>query len=281
MRTLLSLLVGGSLLLAGCDRINDPIVAPTDNGNNGVTVTRKVLLEDYTGHRCPNCPDAAVVAGNLVDIYGDELVVVGVHCTYDFAAPEEPVQPDGGFTTDYRTPAGDAYENALGVNFLPNGSISRRIFNNTLLQGEAAWSSAVADIIGSEAAFDVWFSQLSYDAGSNTVDVEVKVAVLQDVTTNHNLTIYLTEDSIVDWQVVGAVRDPDYVHRHVLRTTVNGTWGVPLVNASHSVGDTLTLNYPNFPVNAAWHAEHCALVAYVYGTDSYEVMQVEEREFQP
>ena len=273
-------------LATGCDYVSSPIV---DGGGDPITgegVTRKVLLEDFTGHRCNNCPGAAAIGLQLQDIYGEDLIMVGIHMTSTFAAPVDPPNADGSYSTDFRTEAGDAYENALGVFFLPNGAISRRVHNNSLLQGEGAWGSAVADIIGEPADLDIWFSDLTYNGTANTVTAEVKVAVLDPIVGDHNLTIYLTEDHVVDWQYDSdpALPDPDvadYDHRHVLRTTMNGTWGVPLITASAAAGDTITLSYPNFPVNATWDPAHCALVAYAYNTASYEVLQAEERTLQP
>jgi len=280
------LLVVVMTFASGCDYVSSPIV---DGGGDPITgdgVTRKVLLEDFTGHRCNNCPGAAAIAQQLHDIYGEELILVGVHMTTTFAAPVSPPNTDGSYATDFRTEAGNAYETSLGVSFLPNGSISRKVYNNSLLQGEAAWSSAIADIIGQPADLDIWFSELTYDGLLNTVTAEVKVAVLNPVVGDHNLTIYLIEDHVVDWQYNNDPSLPDpnveeYDHRHVLRTTVSGTWGVPLVTGSAAAGDTITLSYPNFPVNAAWDPANCSLVAYGYNTASFEVMQVAEGAFQP
>lgn len=272
--------------VAGCDYVNAPLVDPGGTNNGGEGVTRKVLLEDFTGHRCNNCPDAAAVALQLQDIYGEDLILVGVHMLASFAAPVSPPNPDGSYATDFRTEAGNTYETALGISFLPNGAVSRRVYNSSLLQGEAAWGSAVADIIGEPADLDIWFSELTYNGSANTVTAEVKVAVLNPIVGDHNLTIYLTEDHVVDWQYNNdpALPDPDvedYDHRHVLRTTLNGTWGVPLITTSAAAGDTLTFSYPNFPVAAGWVPANCALVAYGYNTASYEVLQVEERSIQP
>lgn len=272
------------LLSTGCDYVNDPIVAPGDSGPGGEGVTRKVLLEDFTGHRCNNCPAAARTAQDLVDIYGEDLIVIGAHVTTTFAAPLNPPAPDGRYSTDFRTPAGNTYESTFNIPFLPTGSVSRKPFNNSFLLDRSVWGSAVADIIGQPAALDIWFSQLSHDAGTNRVSTEVKVAVVQPITEDLYLTIYLLEDHVIDWQQDNTATPPDvpnYEHRHVLRTNVNGTWGAQVVQGSAAVGDTITLSYPNFAMDPAWVASNCSLVAYAYNPTTYEVLQVEERKFQP
>ena len=64
---------------------------------------RKVLLEDYTGFKCVNCPAAAHEAHLLQEFYGDQMVVMGVHAGY-YAEPDG----SGNYTTDLTTTTGDA-----------------------------------------------------------------------------------------------------------------------------------------------------------------------------
>mgnify|MGYP001323270372 FL=1 len=280
-RSILYLLLCSSL---GCDLVTDPLVAPGGDNSGGEGVTRKVLLEDFTGHRCNNCPAATRTATQLHDVYGEDLIVVGVHATDFFGAPANPPNSNGSYATDFRTEAGTAYATTFSVSFLPTGMVSRRAFNSSLLQSSSAWGSDIADIIGQPADLDIWFSQLDYNPDDGTVSAEVKVAVVGPVTDDHNLTIYLIEDHVVDWQLDNEATPPDvenYEHRHVLRTTLNGTWGVPLITGAANTGDTITLSYPDFAVDPSWQPANCALVAYAYNTASNEVMQVAERNFQP
>ena len=69
---------------------------------------RKVLVEEFTGVRCVNCPAGASELDNLRGIYGDRLVVVSIH-TGDFSTPYS----DSKF--DFRTPEGTALEKNLGA----------------------------------------------------------------------------------------------------------------------------------------------------------------------
>ena len=73
-----------------CDIAEEPYLVPVDTLGNGPggpsDGIRKILLEDYTGHKCPNCPEAAVEAHNLKLAYGDSLVIMAVHAGV-FAEP--------------------------------------------------------------------------------------------------------------------------------------------------------------------------------------------------
>jgi hypothetical protein len=281
------LLFAATLLLASCDKVEDPL--GNDDGpvvDPGATAPRKVLLEDCTGMTCNNCPQAAEIAEELKGIYGDQLIVVAVHMVDGFAAPVPPLN-DGLFDTDFRTPAGAAYEQAFNITSLPKGLVSRAPFENAVALSRTKWSSAVAAIIGHEADFKLWFDALDFNAGTNTVNVTVKALCTKAITGDHNLTIYLTEDSVIDDQLNLEADPPtveDYVHRHVLRDNLNGTWGEPLLTGSANAGDTLSLSYTYTLSANVLDPANCALVAYVHpttGTDARVVKQVEEAKLIP
>ena len=64
------------LLAVGCDYVSDPVAPGTSGGPppDG-TVRRRILLEDFTGHRCNNCPSAHLVAAQLEAAFGDDDVM--------------------------------------------------------------------------------------------------------------------------------------------------------------------------------------------------------------
>lgn len=271
------------LLLAtwsGCDIVDQPkgeLAAPTPPP--GSSVTRNVLLEDCTGFRCNNCPDAAIRAMQLKAIYGDRLVVVGAHMVESFAAPQPP-----NYLTDFRTLAGTAYEQTFGITALPMGLISRVPFNGSRLVSRYSWSTATAALIDQPADLALRIDSLAFDAGSGVLSGIVQARMLQSLGTPHNITLYLTEDHVIDWQLDGNTHVPDYEHRHVLRAALNNPWGAQFLHGNEQPGDTLELafSYP-LPDNVLQPA-NCAVVAYVYstsGADQYEVKQVTERALMP
>ena len=40
---------------------------------------RRVLLEDFTGQKCRNCPKAHREISSLKEVYGDNLIAVSIH----------------------------------------------------------------------------------------------------------------------------------------------------------------------------------------------------------
>lgn len=263
--------------LASCDFVEFPDNSGSGGGQGVDGPARKVLLEDFTGHTCNNCPAATDGALSLQAFYGEDLILVGVHATA-FADPAAPP-----FDTDYRTTAGEDYVTTFGVNSLPAGMVSRRPFSGSIIVGAGNWGSAVAEIINTPAEVEVLFDNVSLNSGTNTVIMNLKVVPVVDLTGDLNLTIYLTEDSLVSAQIDNRVNPPvvlDYLHRHVLRGNVNGSWGDAIGTGTLAAGDTITLPYTyTLPTNVL-DAAHCALVAYIYRTDTYEVLQVEEHKLQ-
>lgn len=281
MRNILTglLLIAG---LSGCDIVDMPKADAGPTGPGGSEVTRNVLLEDCTGHLCNNCPDAAVRAQQLKDIYGDRLVVVAVHMVNTFAEPQSP-----NYTTDFRTPAGSDYEQTFQITSLPIGMVSRKPFNNSIRVSRYSWSTAVSALIDQPADVDLRIDTLSFDPIANTVSGVVRGIVLNPASGPENLTLYLTEDHVIDWQLDNSATPPDvpdYEHRHVLRGALNGSWGESFLSAANQVGDTVevSFSYP-LPSNVL-QPDNCAVVAYVYSTaggDQYEVKQAVERKFVP
>lgn len=289
MRTLLSALLAVALL-SGCDIISEPKNGQAGPINpDGDNVARRVLLEDCTGHLCSNCPQAAELADQLKAVYGDRLVVVAVHMKPNFAGPVSP-----NYTTDFRTDAGNAYDQQFTIPGLPAGLIDRKPYDGAMAIGTGSWSSAVAQQMDLPPTVDLRFDGLSYSSATNMVTATVKAIVLNTLPAPQNLTIYLTESHIIDWQEdnrlpFGQQDISDYEFNHVLRGALNSPFGQAFIPGDAQPGDTLvsTFTYP-LPaagaVNQVLNTNNCSLVAYVYNTTGaaqFEVQQVVERKFVP
>jgi hypothetical protein len=291
MRSTTLVLLAFTLGLAACDYVEDPTPPSSpDNGGGGngggggddtIVATRKVLLEDLTGHRCPNCPRAARVAQDLKDdVYGDDLVLVAIHAGF-FSNPVPPIG-DGQYDTDHRTEAGNAYNTAYGPQSYPIGLISRKPYNGSILVNDGSWGSAVADLIGTPTPFKLRVDTIITNGTS--VSTEISLELQQDVTGDYNLVVYLVEDRVIDWQYDSESTPPDipgYEHRHILRGNLNGTWGASAIAGGGAAGQSFSFPYTyTIPGNVV-NVDNCYLVAWIYDVATDEVMQVEERKFAP
>lgn len=240
---------------------------------------RTVLVEDYTGFRCPNCPRAAEALHELGCTYGARIVPLAVHVSQTFASPEN--NPDGSFSTDFRTSIGNTYEAAFGTSlFLPNGLVNRTKFNGVYSQLHGDWAGQVAGILAQPAEALLTIS-VSYDEGSRLATANVGLSVLTDLTNApYRIVVLLSEDSIVDWQIDNALTPPrisDYVHMHVLRDGFTAAWGDP-VNAGAGMAAGFTESkIVTLTLNEAFNAKHCNVVAFIFRDDTKQVIQAEYR----
>lgn len=266
--------------LAACDQVDQPYenasyVPPTEGA------VRKVLLEDFTGHRCQTCPPAAEQIQQLAPIYGERLVVVGIHTMDIFAAPAA-----APFQTDYRTPSGNTYRTSMSISYIPVGMVDRTTFNGQSLVEWGDWGGAINASLDQAPEITIGIDAVAYDAGTRLLTAEITLVPLTTISGDRNLTVYLTEDHLISAQLDARLSDPivlDYEHRHVLRDTPLGPWGEPVVTGTAAPGDTIRRSVSRvLPAEVTVvQPANLSLVAYTYRTDSREVTQVEERKLQP
>jgi thiol-disulfide isomerase/thioredoxin len=279
------------LLFSSCDKVKNPYLKTVNNGNDTtITKVRKVLVEDYTGHFCGNCPSAAITLQQLRTQYGSKLVTMGVHV--GFYAEPNPLHslpscaPPGSFTTDFRTTAGNNYNTQFGNDGigLPNGMVNRVTVSGSNVIPNSNWGTVVAGIINTPPDA---YMQITTTYSSGMLNTTVKSQFLNPLSGTYNLVVLLTQDSIVDWQEDYTITPnscvQNYVHRHVLRGAINGAgsgWGDSLTTNPIAGTGFLTKTYSSYTLNPAWNIAQCYVVAFIYNTSTYEVVQAEERKIQ-
>lgn len=274
--------------LSSCDVIKGPydedLNLPEANGP-----VKNILLEDYTGHQCGNCPCAAKEAINLANLYKGRVIVVATHVGF-FAR----TNTTGKFTYDFKTQTGNELDAFFQVDAvgLPRGLINRKEYGSSLILNPSAWVSAVDSLLDTDGdsevdtlkpVVDIEIDQ-TYNSNSRTVTADINLEYLESGNSNHHVVLYVVEDSIKNWQLFYPVCSPtnanyetdDYYHRHVLRGSVNGTWGEQ-VSASTNipVGTKITKTYTKV-LDPSWNDKHIYLVAFVHDNVTKEVLQVEE-----
>ena len=116
----------------------------------------------------------------------------------------------------------------------------------------------------------------TYNPSTRIVNSAVKCDALMDISGTYKICAYLTEDSIVKPQQNNTTIIYDYVHRHVLRGSLNGTWGDILLTGNTSQNAQFTKNY-SMALDTAWSENHCSVVSFIYDAANYEIIQVEEK----
>ena len=243
---------------------------PSNPGETGDFTTSKcVLLEDYTGVRCNNCPAAGEIALGLQKQYGHSVVVLGVHSGFLSA-------PIGGYP-NFKTTEGDAWYSFFGFDSNPVGTINRKNDGGYAVQAPD-WTEAVANALQEESTVGM-ASNVEYDNATRNLKVDVTSKALVELPDTYSLTVCIMEDSIVGKQLLpeseGGIVE-DYVHRHVFRKTLNGAWGEELNTTALAPEDQIKKSY-SVTLNEAYNADQCYVIAYVANSDTKEVLQVIEK----
>ena len=258
MRSNIILLGLGSLLLTNCDYIapEDQLIEVGDVEievpNEENSAARKVLLEDFTGQLCANCPEGTEVIEQLHEAYGERFIAVGIHGgPLGFKSKNNYL---GLFTQ-----LGDDYYNHWGLEFQPVGLIDRGAATNY-----TDWTRAVRDELSSESGTRL---ELNAQCTEQGIDISVAAERLAEGSYQGNLQLWVLEDSIVAMQTMpDGSRKLDYVHNHVLRTAVNGAWGDVI---SLQPSEKRSWQYHQ-PVATDWDVKHLSIVAFLYNDEGVE-----------
>ena len=98
----------------------------------------------------------------------------------------------------------------------------------------------------------------------------------------YKLIVCITQDNIIspqknnDPEIGPTPIDENYVHNHVLRKAINGSWGEILNNGSDVNPDADYLKTYSQVFTNDWIPKDCHVVAFVYNEETKEVLQVEE-----
>jgi hypothetical protein len=248
---------------------------------------RNILVEDFTGHYCNNCPSAAYSIDTIKASLGKQVVPVGIHVTSQFAAPVASKAPK--YQTDFRTAGGTEIKNSLApAAGLPAIFVSRKDgFTTTPGRLNVYLYSLSADVrslIGDSPKVRIQ-TKSTFDNTTNRVCAYAEVEILDNLTDDHSVVFMLLEDSVVDYQLyngnggdpiygVGARDIPDYVHKHVLRKMMNGWQGKKIISAgSTAIGDKIVEGSTFVITDGSWRTNHLEIVAYVYNNNTKEVIQ--------
>lgn len=266
----ISLLASVTLVLSttSCDVVDQPFHGnPTDTTTANVQL-RNVFIEDFTGHRCKNCPKASKAIEALVDAFGDRIVPLAIH-----AGPGNFTNTTADYPTDFTTPEGKSIQNFFGTNFLPVGMINREGWTpsgNTHWSNYANWPTLSAEAMDSTLAIALE-AEASLSGGNLNVSITglPQMNLLYDL----KLVVLVKESSIVSPQLMpDDTRDTAYVHNNVLRDFLTPTWGSPFGTSPILAGDTLEESI-SLAWNPNWVQENCQVVVYAYHSDNYRILQ--------
>jgi hypothetical protein len=237
---------------------------------------KKVLVEEFTGASCSNCPAARVQLANLAAQNPDKLAIMGIHIyNYVQSAPTKESKHD--FRTQDGTDIGnDVYGS---VSMMPSAGIDRMLGGNgERLTLKGVWADLISTRLKVEPIVNIDLTS-SFDEAGKKATVTVKVTYNKKTTGTQNISLAIIEDGIVDVQDSVQTIIHDYHFEHVLRDYITPISGVPFLQdkPEKEAGRVYQRTFV-YDVNKDWKPENCKLIAYVHnnaGNDK-EVLQVAE-----
>ncbi|MCS6934277.1 MAG: Omp28-related outer membrane protein [Chitinophagales bacterium] len=269
------------LLLPGCEEVGPAI----NLGKNSSTVSdttyvelpapaaeaKNVLIEEFTGVRCPNCPQGHDKITTIKANHPGRVVSVSLHPINSLGHPYPFSAQD---LTNQEAQTLFDYLGQIGIQ--PAAGIDRMLFSGEtkILLDRSKWESRVNQQINAPTPVNLSLSK-TYDADKRELKIVAELRYTSDVSELNKLTVMLTESNIVTAQLDGSEIDTFYVHKDVMRDVVSETQG-DLLNAPLVAGRVFRKVYRQ-TLAPAWKPENMHIVAFVHEyVNSKKVYQVKK-----
>lgn len=276
MKTTYRLFIGAaaltmsSIALTSCDE-----VAEDDRYILGeaVVAERAILLEDFTGQSCVNCPAAHEVIEQLEEQFGkDKVIAVSIH-SGSFGLSTKATNFARN-RVGLMTEEGNAIMESYGITQFPMGVINMTgdAVNYTL------WATKVRDALKVTTDVNIEL-EANYIPDANDGEdgyfgtIEAKATVMSNTARTVNFQFWILEDNIVAQQSNGNIVVQDYVHNNVFRAQVfDGLKGQPYsltAGFEQEITGAIATRWTN---KEHWELENLSVVA--FASDASGVLQV-------
>lgn len=221
------------------------------------TVERAVLVEEFSGQYCVNCPEGATELESIQEQYGeDNVIIVSIHAGVNERLA---LSDDGityrevyyqGFATDY----GEELYTQYGRPAEPAAVVNRS--SGVVFQSQ--WLTSVATALQEPSTLDM---QLSTDYDSSTRQLTINVTAQSADDLSGYLQVWLTEDNIVSLQRLEVGYEFDHVFNNVFRTSLTSLTGDAVSFAWDGEAQTFTYTCT---LDDLWVSDNMSVVAFVY-----------------
>ena len=256
-------------LFASCEQVGENeryvAVVPSEPGDTTGsdtavvdTVLRAVLVEEFSGQLCVNCPAATEALETMQEANGgpERVVVVSLHAGVGqmLAINETMGQAMGyqGLATDF----GEQLFSSYGLTSEPNAVINR----NSGVLGMGQWATNIVSALRVETPVGL-SARTSYDAASRSLTVEVLGRSTAEEGWQGNVHVWLTEDSIVSVQRLEDGYEYDHVFNNIFRASATPMAG-EAVTVPYAV-EPQPIHTATFTLNGVWRPDHMAVVVFV------------------
>ncbi|MCC8145594.1 MAG: Omp28 family outer membrane lipoprotein [Bacteroidales bacterium] len=229
-------------------------------------IKNTVLLEDFTGVNCSNCPAAHKYAEDAKKAHGAKLVIVSIHA--------------GPFSSSsFQTEAGKKYQEHFypANNSYPAGMVSRVKWDKGFVETNSSlWSTLINERFIQNYSMNIELElSVNYSEEDNSFTVESIITPLSKPT-DIKLQLWITESNIESPQKDGSNIIPNYIHNHVLRDAVNGIWGEDISEIGE-IGVPFSMTSISYSLEGKnWKSENLNIVGFIFDKNTEAVLYVTE-----
>ena len=265
----------GLSLWTACDKIADDEmrtgpqkIAPYDPDEDVpiVDTLQYIVLEDFTGVRCVNCPDAATIAHTLQAQYRHQLILIELHP--ENSSLTKPYTGDA----DLRNASAQTYYAYWNSPALPKGLVCRR---QASAMDKDDWTGAVETMATEKPVATV--NEVSATLADNKITVAASGYFHEDYTAagGINMIVMVLEDGFSVRQEGNAESKEahNYAHNHVLRATIGDAWGTA-IDVEPKAGQTFELPVASnaIAVDEAWNTDKLSVVVMLTDADTRAIL---------
>jgi hypothetical protein len=275
----------GALLISSCKEVgtvvdlgkNKPLGLLLDTAYTEAVQSpdvKNVLIEEFTGVRCLNCPQGHAELRSLKLAYPGRVIGLSLHSFI-----QDEVYPYS--KVDLKSVIAQRIEQyLLYPGFKPNGAIDRVNFSGgqTVCNDYLDWATLLPQRMSVATPVNLLVTP-TFNATSGELLIDVKAHYTQDQTEPNKLSLFLVEDSIVTAQLQpNNTVDTNYIHNEIVREVYSDTLGDKL---EHDLkrGTTVQRVYKVNVSGKNYEYKHLKVLAFIhrYATTK-EILQAKEIE---
>jgi len=226
-----------------------------------------VVIEEFTGVQCVNCPDGHIAMANIVDTYGDRIVPFSIHAGFLSDPYTESLQ-------DFVTEQGQVLHDNFEIPAYPAAVVDRVQFageSRISLLDFNAWATRVGEQLALSTPVNIDFPEITYDEATRVLTAFVQVTYTEALDATHNLSVVLAENHIVDVQLTPSGKNYEYEFEHVFRTMLTPVTGTDL-GSDFEAGRVFIKSF-GIIVPESWNAEELEVAAMVHDIETGVIIQ--------
>ena len=222
--------------------------------------SRVVLMEEFTGASCVNCPAGHLTIKDILATHDTKVAAVGLH----FGSLAAPVKFG---EQDLRTEEAKAIAAAFSISAMPLALIDRVTKSGTnRIYGKGEWTTAIDSRVTIAPKANVK-TTVKYDNTKQVYILSLEIELLEDFTDPLNYSIALLENKISVTQKDGSIEIEDYEQEHVTRKFYTSALGSKLPNipgaTKYEKGTVIKKQFYIDGLKSEWKLDNMYIVAFV------------------